>query len=80
MKAGDKVHYTAPHGKKENGIIKSINESGDGAFVVYNCNEDWDNYENYTGAHTRLSTLTEGWIEQSSSLWLVPSGCEIKNK
>jgi len=27
LKKGDKVHYTAPHGTKENGIVKELNTS-----------------------------------------------------
>lgn len=64
LKNGDKVHYTAPHGAKENGIIKSISDDGDMklAFVVYHCDDDWENYENYTGAATELDSLTIGWM------------------
>jgi|HubBroStandDraft_4_1064222.scaffolds.fasta_scaffold1833364_2 hypothetical protein len=32
IKEGDKVHYTAPYGKKTNGIVKTIDE--DRVFVV----------------------------------------------
>lgn len=62
MIVGVKVHFTSPNGKKENGIIKSINEDGTAAFVVYNCDNDWNNYQNYTGAHTKIDNLTEDWI------------------
>jgi hypothetical protein len=60
LEVGMKVYYTAPHGKTENGIVKSIN--GCNAFVVYNCGGDWDHYEDYTGCATNPSDLTPGWI------------------
>jgi len=63
FKIGDKVHYTAPHCKK-NGIIKSISDAPfECAFVVYNCADEWDNYQNYTGALTNIKDLTLGWIK-----------------
>lgn len=62
---GDKVHYTAPHGTKENGKVKEVRETI--AFVVYKCNNEWDNYENYTGQSTQLSDLTPGWVENEKS-------------
>lgn len=62
FKENNKVHYTSPHGSKENGIIKSINESYTIAWVVYNCNKDWDNFKNYTGQATNIKDLTLGWI------------------
>lgn len=68
FKEGDKVYYTAPHGKKENGIIKSLTPNGEGAFVVYNCNNDWKNYQDYTGCSTNFRDLTPGWIDNSTLL------------
>lgn len=66
MKEGDKVYYTSPGGKTENGIIKSIHEGRNTAYVVYKCAYDWDNYQDYTGIQTKLEDLTEGWIEGTS--------------
>ncbi len=60
-KPGARVYYTAPHGATQNGRVKSVNAELGTAFVVYNCNGDWDNYENYTGQSTRLADLTLGW-------------------
>lgn len=64
LKKGDPVHYVPEHYKKtgnfENGIVKGFAENG-GVFVVYNCNGDWDNYENYTAANTRPEDLFLGW-------------------
>lgn len=62
IKAGMRVQYTSPHGTIENGIVKSVNESGTAAFVVYNCGNDWDNYQNYTGQHTNINDLSIGWL------------------
>lgn len=66
IKVGTKVHYTSPNGKKENGIVKSIQD--DHAFVVYNCGGDWKNYKNYTGARTELDNLQYGWVYESGRL------------
>lgn len=60
VKIGDKVTYYTPH-KKEKGRVKSISDNHN-TFVVYNCNEDWDNYMNYTAARTRNQDLIIGWI------------------
>jgi len=56
---GMKVHYCPKYGRTENGIIKSHNTHT--AFVVYKCNDDWDNYHNYTGVSTRIEDLRKGW-------------------
>ena len=61
MKEGDKVTYTSPHGTKENGIIKNFNDSRTYVWVVYKCNNDWDNYQNYTGQCTNILDLELGW-------------------
>lgn len=61
LEVGMRVHYDNGHGKKEIGIVKSIHPSGDGAFVVYHCSGDWDNYGLYTGALTRAKDLVIGW-------------------
>lgn len=56
---GDKVIYIPDFGKPEKGIVKSWNDGV--IFVVYNCNEDWDNFQDYTGAATRPEDLMQGW-------------------
>lgn len=65
LKVGDKVHYQPLHygiGKWENGIVKEIPEhTTEAVRVVYNCNDDWDNYQNYTSALTDLRNLNSGW-------------------
>ena len=47
---GKNVIYTNGVGSKEFGRIKSWNY--DWIFVVYNCADEWDNYQNYTAAAT----------------------------
>ena len=70
MKKGDKVKYTDNLGVVSNGIIKSLHDSTLIAFVVYNCNDDWTNYQNYTGISTPITRLKLGWemnLEEFSS-------------
>lgn len=65
MKVGDKVYYQPSHyqpDKWENGMVKEIPEhSLNSIRVVYNCNEDWKNFRNYTSALTNISDLKLGW-------------------
>jgi transcriptional antiterminator len=58
IEQGSKVTYKTPH-KTEKGIVKSIPDK-EHAFVVYHCGGDWNNYENYTAARTRISDLKLG--------------------
>jgi hypothetical protein len=67
-KIGAKVYYTSPHGTKENGIVKSLNDSKTAAFVVYQCNGEWDKYFNYTGQHTNINDLEFGWVDDNGKL------------
>jgi hypothetical protein len=46
----------SPHSKREIGRLKSWSEHG--VFVVYNCGDDWDDFENYTAALTPAKDLT----------------------
>lgn len=61
---GSKVHYIPQHyvenGKYENGIVKSITPNGE-VFVVYNCNGEWHNFENYIAANTNPEDLFPDW-------------------
>lgn len=62
LKKGDKVHYQPEHfGDKmwENGIVKRAVK--DGAFVVYNCDGNWDRIDDYTAAKTSYDDLKLGW-------------------
>ena len=61
IKIGDAVHYTPAFGLKENGIVKSINDSKTVAWVVYKCFE-WHRYYDYTACATNIEDLTNGWI------------------
>jgi hypothetical protein len=63
---GAKVHYLPKYGKPENGIVKAL--PGDPrlvhAWVVYQCNNEWDRYADYTGAATSLADLRQGWAQR----------------
>jgi len=62
FKVGDKVtyfHTNTTAGQK--GIIKSLSNNMD-IFVVYNCNNDWKNYQDYTGQNTPIENLKHGWL------------------
>ena len=66
IKIGDKVYYQPKHYKPEdeyeNGIVKEIpTNSLVYVRVVYNCNRDWKNYQNYTSALTDINDLYLGW-------------------
>lgn len=49
------VEYRPSYGDPERGKIKSWNDSG--IFVVYNTGGNWDDFMDYTGAHTNKSDL-----------------------
>ena len=53
-KIGDYVLYYNGY-KRQKGRIKSLSENG--AFVVYNCNDEWHNYKNYTAQLTDYKYL-----------------------
>lgn len=59
-KIGDKVTYIS-FNKKEHGIIKSISDENH-VFVVYQCNNNWKEYYNYTAARTRIQDLLIDWV------------------
>lgn len=61
--AGRWVVYTDGTREEQSGRIKRWNDTW--IFVVYNCAEEWDNYEDYTAAATdprdlRFETLKPG--------------------
>jgi len=64
LKLKQKVHYIPFKGcspsEYENGVIKSIQDDNH-VFVVYHCNGEWENIENYTAARTEISQLRVGW-------------------
>lgn len=53
---GRMVNYK-PNMENEFGKILKFNNQTQTAWVVYKCNEDWDNYQNYTAASTKYSDL-----------------------
>mgnify|MGYP000878768508 CR=1 FL=1 len=57
---GDKVTYVTPY-KFEYGIVKRVSDA-EHTFVVYNCDDNWDKYQEYTAARTRNTDLKRGWI------------------
>lgn len=46
----------------EHGVIKALSPKKGYVFVVFHCNNDWDNYDDYTSQSTSLDNLVEGWI------------------
>jgi len=48
----------------KNGIVKELPEHTVTALrVVFNCNEQWDDYKDYTAALTNNADLFPGWLE-----------------
>lgn len=58
---GQAVTYNPGHTPPEPGMIKSLSSDPDAYFVVYHCNDDWEDYQNYTGALTNKRDLIIGW-------------------
>lgn len=65
FKPGDYVHYCWLNRPQVNGRVKRV--KGDNAFVVYHCNEQWDDYENYTAPMTPLKDLRHGWVDKDGN-------------
>lgn len=68
LEIGKKVCYCPPYMEPEqyeNGIVKTLHQNSNKAFVVYNCGGEWENYRNYTAALTDVSDLKEGWDERA---------------
>ena len=65
LRIGDRVHYQPEHyseNKWENGLVKEIPDfTTDAVRVVYNCDEDWEDFKNYTSALTNIRDLHLGW-------------------
>ena len=70
LKVGDKVHFQPddhPSGIWENGIVKRIPEDvidKRGVWVVYDCDNEWERYWDYSGVFTNLRDLRVGWREK----------------
>ena len=54
---GKYVEYNDNNGKVERGKIKSYNNETQLAWVVYKCNNEWNNYQNYTGQSIKYEDL-----------------------
>ena len=63
IKVGDKVHFKqTPDNKRfENGIVKEVLNDHRFVRVVYDYNNDIDNYTDYTSQLTDVNQLYEGW-------------------
>lgn len=63
LNVGDKVCYQPDYyaeNEWENGIVKEV-FTAKTVRVVYNCAEDWDNFQDYTSALTNVRDLKLGW-------------------
>jgi len=50
----------------ENGIVKEIPEhTATAVRVVFRCNEQWEDYKEYTSALTDCADLFPGWLENN---------------
>jgi hypothetical protein len=72
LEVGQKVYYQPEHYKEkgmfENGMVRYIPDHvNDAVFVVYNCNNDWDNFKAYTAALTNIRDLHNGWLNKTTS-------------
>lgn len=84
---GTKVHYipegSTNAGAYTNGIVKSTFDDNVGmfakavVFVVFNCEDDWDNYDLYAGELTRVSELKLGWYTESDVKSTSQKICEL---
>jgi hypothetical protein len=61
---GCKVHYKYNAlATPENGMIKEVMEDNDEEVrVVFHCDNQWSNIDNYTAQLTGLRYLYEGWV------------------
>lgn len=59
---GDKVHYISHNGATpENGVFKA-KRNDEFSYIVYNYNDDIDNFANYTAEVTPNDNIFFGWI------------------
>lgn len=66
FKPGDKVHYNPDFGKVENGIVKSVHPSEeDIVYVVFKCDNNWADYDKYTGEAVLAEDLNPGWHKEN---------------
>jgi hypothetical protein len=77
---GQRVYYIhRPSGKREEGIVKSRHPSFNAYFVVYACNGDWKNYQNYKAALTDQADLTSDSTAQGYARQGLPTSPMIAN-
>lgn len=66
INVGDKVYYHPPYKSIdmiENGIVKEIpSHTTTEVRVVFHCDNNWDNYSQYTSALTPIKDLYLGWL------------------
>jgi len=53
---GARVIYSS-FDKEEEGVIKNFNNGRKVAWVVFHCNNEWENYRDYTAQCTNYSDL-----------------------
>lgn len=62
FREGDKVTYVTKH-KKEKGIVKSLAKDNNHVFVVYHCDDRWEDFKDFVAEYTHIDDLKEGWLE-----------------
>lgn len=61
MTEGSKVTYTYKD-TVLHGVIKRFHDDYRFAFVVFHCDNNWEEYENYTASLCLIKNLKPGWI------------------
>jgi len=63
LQVGDRVTYypSEDETRAEIGLVKTLPESGY-CHVVYKCDNDWANFQKYTGELTPIRFLKKGWL------------------
>lgn len=61
LKKGTEVCFCPTVGSKVNGIVKAVYLNTNEAHVVYKCDGNWHDYENYTAELTDIDSLKVGW-------------------
>lgn len=72
---GEWVEFTQKNGKKEQGILKSWNDTY--IFVVFNCNNEWYRYQDYTAQATMPEDLT--FTKKKFDYYKAPSDSVFNN-
>ena len=45
----------------QNGMVKSISDD-EHLFIVFNCNGEWNNIQNYTAQRTNIKQIGKDWM------------------